>query len=546
MIQMTARRTSLSPLLTRLRDRTPGLAASLLGGAVAAGLGLGSVAVLVMVLWISSPYPDSGPGGALHVAAALWLLAHGAELIRTDTLSGVPAPVGVTPLLLLALPLWLAHRAARDLACGDEEPPQASGRTAWAGVVLGYLAVAAAAALYASGGALRPSWTETCVWLPAVVMGAAGVGVWTAYGRPAEAVDAVLVLLPAGVRRLVLGAEARARLSAAARAAGAGVAVFTGGGAVLLGVSLLAHGAATRGSFLQLTEGWSGRFAVLLLCLALVPNAAVWAVGYATGPGFVLGAGHVVGPLSSDPAPLLPPFPLLAAVPGAGATGPAHWAAGAVPLLAGAVVGGFVGRAAGPEWTRGRTAGAVVRTALLCAAALAVLTALSGGPLGVGALSRFGPVWWQVGAAVMGWIVAVGLPVALAVHAWRGRSRSGPRNWVPSVRGRLSRRKQTDGAGTTTTTGPTEATGPTEVSPPQDPAYDQDDTYAPQDPDDIYAPQDQDDTYEPYDFLPALGPDPGLTPTPWYDEASRESRWAALREAAAPLEESPGKSSPTD
>jgi hypothetical protein len=111
---------------------------------------------------------------------------------------------------------------------------------------------------------------------------------------------------------------------------------------------------------------------------------------------------------------------------------------------------------------------------------------------------------------------------------------------VPSVRGRLSRRKQTDGAGTTTTTGPTEA------SPPQDPAYDQDDTYAPQDPDDIYAPQDQDDTYEPYDFLPALGPDPGLTPTPWYDEASRESRWAALREAAAPLEESPGKSSPTD
>jgi len=117
-IQMTARRTSLSPLLTRLRDRTPGLAASLLGGAVAAGLGLGSFAVLVMMLWISSPYPDSGPGGALHVAAALWLLAHGVELARTDTLSGVPAPVGVTPLLLLALPLWLVHRAARAAGAG--------------------------------------------------------------------------------------------------------------------------------------------------------------------------------------------------------------------------------------------------------------------------------------------------------------------------------------------------------------------------------------------------------------------------------------------
>ena len=113
MIQTPARRLSLSPLLTRMRDRSPGLAAGFLGGALAAGLGLGSFAVLVMVLWISSPYPDSGPGSALHVAASLWLLAHGAELVRTDTLSGVPAPVGVTPLLLLVLPAWLMQRAAR-------------------------------------------------------------------------------------------------------------------------------------------------------------------------------------------------------------------------------------------------------------------------------------------------------------------------------------------------------------------------------------------------------------------------------------------------
>ncbi|MBK3638845.1 hypothetical protein JHN52_39640, partial [Streptomyces sp. MBT97] len=117
--QMTARRLSLSPLLGRMRDRSSGLAAGLLGGALAAGLGLASFAVLVMVLWISSPYPDSGPGGALHVAAALWLLAHGAELVRVDTLSGVPAPVGVTPLLLLALPVWLVWRAGRDAADED-------------------------------------------------------------------------------------------------------------------------------------------------------------------------------------------------------------------------------------------------------------------------------------------------------------------------------------------------------------------------------------------------------------------------------------------
>ncbi|WP_244205791.1 DUF6350 family protein, partial [Streptomyces bobili] len=211
-IQLTARRSPLPLLLARLRDRSPGLAAGLLGGVLAAGLGLGSFAVLVMVLWISSPYPDSGPGGALHVAAALWLLAHGVELVRADTLSGVPAPVGVTPLLLLAAPVWLLHRAARDAVDGAEGAPLVSARTAWTGVVLGYLAVAAAVAGYAAGGALRPSWAWAAASLPAVVAAAAGMGAWTAYGRPRGPVERVLVLLPRGLRRLVLGVEGRERV----------------------------------------------------------------------------------------------------------------------------------------------------------------------------------------------------------------------------------------------------------------------------------------------------------------------------------------------
>ncbi|MGV9574555.1 hypothetical protein ACWDRX_36625, partial [Streptomyces nigra] len=85
MIEMTARRTPLSSLLTRLRHRTPGLSASLLNGVVAAALGLGALVVLVMVLWVISPFPDSGPGGALRIAAVLWLLGHGAELVRAAT-----------------------------------------------------------------------------------------------------------------------------------------------------------------------------------------------------------------------------------------------------------------------------------------------------------------------------------------------------------------------------------------------------------------------------------------------------------------------------
>ncbi|MFG2572788.1 DUF6350 family protein [Streptomyces sp. NPDC048481] len=431
-MQMTARRLSLSPLRTRMRDRSPGLAAGLLGGVLAAGLGLGSFAVLVMVLWISSPYPDSGPGGALHVAAALWLLAHGAELVRVDTLSGVPAPVGVAPLLLLALPVWLVRRAARDAVDGgdgedggaDDDVP-VSGRAVWAGVVAGYLAVGAGIACYAaSGGALRPSWGWTAFCVPAVAVPAAAAGVWSALGRPREPVDSVLVVLPRGLRRLFLGADGRERLGAAGRAAGAGAGVLLGGGALLVAVSSVWHLGSARAAFLQVTEGWSGRFAVLLLCVALVPNAAVWAAAYALGPGYALGVGHAVAPLSSAPAPFLPPFPLLAAVPEAGGGTPWNWATGVTPLAAAVTVGVFVARAAGAGgWSRGRTAGVVVLAGTGCGVLMGALAGMAGGPLGVAALARFGPVWWQVAGAVVLWIVGVGVPVALCVRGWRGRRR---------------------------------------------------------------------------------------------------------------------------
>ncbi|MFF0220710.1 DUF6350 family protein [Streptomyces sp. NPDC004629] len=469
---MTARRPSLSSLPARLRDRSPGWGASLVGGVIAAGLGLGSSAVLVLVLWISSPYPDSGPGGALHLAATLWLLAHGVELIRTDTLSGAPAPMGITPLLLLLPPVWALYRAARDAVDAPEDsdgPPPVAAGTAWAGVVLGYLAVAGLATLYARGGELRPEWGWVAVCVPLIAAGAAGVGVWTAYGRPPgspASLPGLAALWPERLRRPAPGpgpgAGPGSGLGTAARAAGAGAGVLVGGGALLLAVSLVAHGGTAYESFLQLTDGWSGRFAVLLLCVGLVPNAAVWSAAYGLGPGFVLGTGHVVSPLSSDPAPLLPPVPLLAAVPDAGTGGPYNWAAGAVPVAAGLTVAWFavagaVGRrgtrpgadaGAGKDaavvgagrsaWSAARTAGVVVLAAGMCAALFAVLAEAAGGPLGTSALARFGPVWWQSGGAAGAWIVGVGVPVALLVRAWRLRTWR-VRVWLSRGRGWLSR-----------------------------------------------------------------------------------------------------------
>ncbi|MGJ5953707.1 cell division protein PerM [Streptomyces neyagawaensis] len=410
---------ALSPSLGRTRRRSSELVTGMLGGILAAGLGLGAFAALVMVLWISSPYPDSGPGGALHVAAALWLLSHGVELIRTDTLSGDPAPVGLVPLLLLALPLVLLHRSARDHA-GDGVG--AAARATWAGLVAGYTAVGGVVTLYASGGALRPSWWWAVVCVPALAALAAGTGVWAAHGRP-------LLPLPAPLGGALETEGRRQVLAAAGRAAGAGALALVGGGALLVAVSLVGHGDAVRASFPQLTEGWSGRFAVLMLCAALLPNAAVWAAAYALGPGFVLGAGYVVAPLSATaPTALLPPFPLLAAVPTGGTA--LTWAVGVVPLAAGATVGWFTGARAAAErgapWSVRRTAAAALVAAALCAVAVALLTVLASGPLGVAALSHVGPLWWQTGGAAGAWVATVALPVALSSRGWRARAHGKP------------------------------------------------------------------------------------------------------------------------
>ncbi|MGW0819796.1 cell division protein PerM [Streptomyces sp. NPDC002845] len=552
----------------------PGLGASLLGGAVAAGLGLGACAVLVMVLWISSPYPDSGPGGALHVAAALWLLSHGVELVRTDTLSGLPAPVGLTPLLLLVLPVWLLHRAGRDAAYDSTVAP----RTAWAGVVVGYMTVGGAVALYASGGALRPSWVWAGVCVPLVGALAAGAGVWTAYGRPWGPMPPLL----GGT----VEPEARRRLLTAARAAGAGTAVLVGGGAAMVAVSLVWHGGAARDSVLQVTEVWSGRFAVLLLCLALLPNAAVWGASYALGPGFTLGLGHTTTPLLAPTASasLLPPFPLLAAVP-EGNT-PLLFTTGVVPLAAGVTLGRFTATRAATEsggghepWSAGRTATTAALASVLCGATLALLAVLAGGPLGVAALAHVGPVWWQVGGATAAWTAVFGIPTALGVRAWglrkrkeqrerkeqraqreqrkrrerRGQRERGPWFRRPRLREPRTGKPRNPEADAHRTSAPQPKAPEPKAPEPQAPGTaehpDADPATTP-----TTAPTTApitDPTIEPYDFLPTDSPRtpdrPGTPDSPgtphasqpwldWHDETSREARWSALKQASNPDE----------
>jgi hypothetical protein len=421
--QLTDLAPSLSPRHQAQGARGAAAAAALASGFLAAGLGLGFIAVLVLLLWITSPYPDSGPGGALHIVADLWLLAHGADLVRTETRTGVPAPLGLTPLLLTALPVFLLHRTARDALTPQDGRLQLTPLATGAWVACGYLAVAAAVTGSARGGPLHAAPLSAAVVIPLTVAAATAAGVWSGAGTP-------VVLLPRR-RRWGEGAApagAAPRTEAVARAGAAGVVALLGGGALLCGAALVMHAAVAQEHFLSLSTTVSGRFGVFLLALALLPNAAVWAAAYGLGPGFAVGAGSVVSPLGSADYPVQPVFPLLAAVPGEGPGGPLTWAAAAVPVVAGIVVGCFAGRAAAPvagerepSWRWWPTVWVTALAALACGVGTAALAWLAGGPLGTETLADFGPVWWQAGGAAAVWTAVTGVPVALVVRAVRLR-----------------------------------------------------------------------------------------------------------------------------
>lgn len=493
-------------MLPAERSRTAAVASAFVRGVLAAGLGLGSLAVLVMVLWIGSPYPDSGPGGALHVATGLWLLSHGAELVRADTVGGHPAPVATVPLLLGVVPVWLVYRAARESA---EPVGKAVGSHsavgAFCAVSAGYLLVVLASEAYARGGALPADRTSIVFPLGAVVIGAAAAGVWAGRGRP---LTSLLVWAPLRLQEAAARSRFRSGAAVALRSAAAGVLMLLGGGALLVAVSLAWHSGAARESFLGLSGDWAGRVSVLLLATALVPNAAMWGASYGLGPGFALGASSLATPFAFTGPPALPDFPLLAAVPSHGPGTAANWAAVAVPVVAGLTVARFVARGAVPvpgapedTWGQGRTAMVAGLAAVGTGAGAAVLAAASGGPLGTGALAEFGPVWWLVGPAALGWAALVGVPAALLLRAWRLRERRWGWRW-DAVKGKPTEPEAAEAEVAERKTDQSRDQGMEKA---------------------LGAAGEETD---PYDFLSA---------DPWHEDGAREARWAALKKNSGGL-----------
>ncbi|MFJ5921993.1 DUF6350 family protein [Kitasatospora sp. NPDC092948] len=383
--------------------------ADLLAGVRTALLTLSVVAVPVFGLWVLAPYGDDSAQGAARTAFGIWLLGHGAPLARGPE----AAPVTVTPLLLTAAVAVLVVRAGRRVA----RRARGRGFVRWRSpmaMYAGYQLVAAVAVAQCGDpeAALRSRPVPDLLAVAALTAGAFGYGLWAGLGRPG------------GPWRLPLPAAiwpADDAEPAALRAlAGWAAALLAGGGAVFAAAMLLGSAGQSAQRLGGDTAGWLG---MLLACLALVPNALLWAAGYALGPGFTVGAGSHAGPFGTRLG-AVPDFPLLAVLPDR--RGPDwHLLACAAPAAAAIVAALLLGRAA-TRWGVRQTATVGAATAL-AATPLGLLVGWScGGALGAHRMAELGPVPWQFGLSQSAWLLAVTVPAALLARWWHTRPGPGP------------------------------------------------------------------------------------------------------------------------
>ncbi|MFI7588229.1 DUF6350 family protein [Spongisporangium articulatum] len=394
----------MSRLLERERDvarerSTPGvnpIGAGLLAAAQAAGASLTVVLLPVVLTWATAAYSEAPWSQALQVGVDAWLLAQHAGIV-------IPGGhVGLVPLALALVPLiacWLAGvRVARTLDPNGEAIRARVGRVgaslpparALVAFVGGYVGLAAVACGIGSTTTVRPLAAQALVGAGVVsTVGAlAGAAAWAERGR-LDGVRLVLewLRLPWLVRRC---------LAPAALAVG----LQLGLGVVLVVVALVAGRDQVVLLHEALAPGLVGGLVLVLAQVTVLPNLTIYAVSYAAGPGFAIGADSVVSP-GEVRLGALPAVPLLGGLP-----------VDAVPVLvrvALVVLVALPGVAAGMSLHR-RGYAADVREALAEAATTGVLVGLgwfvlswlSGGAAGPGRLADVGPVPWAVGLTVGG------------------------------------------------------------------------------------------------------------------------------------------------
>ncbi|MEU8121640.1 DUF6350 family protein [Spirillospora sp. NPDC049024] len=367
------------------------------------GIGLAVLMTITLIGWIAAPKTALGHGmaGVFRTAVNFWLVSHHAGF------SYGHGRFGLLPLGVLVLPGVLLYRGGGWMIRVTGLPRRQRIAVVQVAVALAapYAALAGLLALAASTKEVRPSAWQALVGCFLVAVTAGGLGAARAVvaaeaqgRRVRSGLGALLRLLPDRPRSLMIGVAGS-------------LSVLLASGALLVAGSLATHMSDADDLYDMLAPGVVGGVLLLLIELAFLPNAAIWGMAYAVGPGFSVGAGTSVSPTGVF-LDAVPAFPPLAALPQPGPAPAISLLALAAPFVAGAVGGVLTIRSLPSPVSEGAPLWGFVSGALTGAVA-ALLSALAGGPLGGGRMATVGPSAWQVGL-----MAALEVGISAAIAAW--------------------------------------------------------------------------------------------------------------------------------
>ena len=389
-------------------------------GVSAAALGLLTVCLPSLLVWVASPQSSVPWTTAFGIGSHVWLLAHGVDL------AAGAARISLVPLGLAAVPVGIGVVACRRVLSGleDERPARFLGwgalRKDVADVGLGFATAYAGCGLLVSLTAGAPSLRTSAVeallntlllavatWVAAVVVEFRA----EVAGVAPDLADRLRAVLPVFVRKAFRPAVW-----------GAVSAVLLGAALVLTVVGVHAQRVGQLYSALQ--PGLVGGTVLSIAQLMALPNLALWALSWMAGPGFSVSAGSAITWTHSDPG-LLPLVPALGALPDPGQMPALMRLAALGPVL----VGGLVAWRSIRQVTRLASWRAKAKVAaaacVLCALLLGAATWLADGALGAGKLGFVGAdpvkaVLALLGELLVGAALVVGVS-ELRAHGWRVR-----------------------------------------------------------------------------------------------------------------------------
>jgi hypothetical protein len=356
-------------------------------------------------------------------AVDIWLLGNGVD-IGVTLPAGVVAATGLAaaadPFAITIAPLALT---AFTIVMGARAGIRASATRHWLVAVLSGLATVlvlnAVVTFTAVDETLQPSLFQALL-LPGLVYGL-GLTIGVVRGRDR---------IPAGfadVPRLLVRAQEllddrfdrhdRAVAAAALRGGVAAVTGIIGLSAALLAILLVANFGLVTSLYQGAQLGAVGGAAITLAQFAFVPNLVVWVASWLVGPGFALGAGSAISPVSTTVGPI-PGLPILGAIPSG------DFAFGFVGLLVPVVLGYLAAVLVRPRLVAtlhgrpllGRSLLTAAGIGLVAGVALALLAWFSAGAIGPGRLSVVGPNPWLVGLCAA---VEVGIAAAVGMVSTR-------------------------------------------------------------------------------------------------------------------------------